>query len=93
MALERAVDHVLTAEDVIIHKLIAWRPRDRDDIAAILDAGYHEHGHAFARQLRSELRQVTDVPVAELRRESPPRREHFSPNATIAAKSGQLFPI
>jgi hypothetical protein len=23
----RAVDHVITAEDVIIHKLIAWRPR------------------------------------------------------------------
>ncbi|MCC7076456.1 MAG: hypothetical protein IT198_04965 [Acidimicrobiia bacterium] len=22
-----------------MHKLIAWRPRDRDDIASILDAG------------------------------------------------------
>lgn len=36
-ALERAVDHVLTIEDVIIHKLIAWRPRDRDDIRSILE--------------------------------------------------------
>ncbi len=30
---------MLTPEDVIVHKLIAWRPRDRDDIASILDAG------------------------------------------------------
>ena len=38
-ALRRAVDHVLTAEDVIIHKLIAWRLRDRDDIRSIIEAG------------------------------------------------------
>ena len=38
-ALARAVDHVVTAEDVIIHKLIAWRPRDRDDIRSIREAG------------------------------------------------------
>jgi hypothetical protein len=37
VALERAVDRVLTAEDVIVHKLIAWRPRDRNDIASILE--------------------------------------------------------
>lgn len=37
VALARAVDHVLTVEDVIVHKLIAWRPRDRNDIASILD--------------------------------------------------------
>lgn len=36
VALERAVDHVITAEDVIVHKLIAWRPRDQDDVATIL---------------------------------------------------------
>lgn len=36
-ALARAVDHVLTVEDVLIHKLIAWRPRDRNDIASILE--------------------------------------------------------
>lgn len=49
-ALRRAVDHVITAEDVIVHKLIAWRPRDRDDVASILanpdvilDHGYIEH--------------------------------------------------
>lgn len=39
LALERARDHVLTVDDVIIHKLIAWRPRDRDDIRSILEAG------------------------------------------------------
>lgn len=33
-------DRYLTAEDVIVHKLIAWRPRDRDDIASILAAGH-----------------------------------------------------
>jgi hypothetical protein len=49
LALERAVDHVLTVEDVLVHKLIAGRPRDRDDIASILstgidfDQGYVEH--------------------------------------------------
>lgn len=35
-AIERARDGVLTIEDVIVHKLIAWRPRDRDDIDQIL---------------------------------------------------------
>jgi hypothetical protein len=40
VALERAVEHVLAVEDVIVHKLIAWRPRDRNDIASILAAGH-----------------------------------------------------
>lgn len=36
-AIERgAAERVLTIEDVIIHKLIAGRPRDRDDIRSIL---------------------------------------------------------
>jgi hypothetical protein len=39
-AYERAIDGVLTVEDVVIHKLLAWRPRDRDDVASILDAGH-----------------------------------------------------
>lgn len=34
------LDHVITVEDVIVHKLIAWRPRDRSDIASILEAGH-----------------------------------------------------
>lgn len=38
-ALDRAVDHWLTVEDVLVHKLIAGRPRDRDDIAEILATG------------------------------------------------------
>ena len=32
----RAIDGWLTVEDVIIHKLIAWRTKDRDDIESIL---------------------------------------------------------
>jgi hypothetical protein len=39
VALQRATDHVITVEDVIVHKLIAWRPRDRNDIASILETG------------------------------------------------------
>jgi hypothetical protein len=39
-ALGRAEDHVLSVEDVIVHKLIAGRPRDRDDIRSILEAGH-----------------------------------------------------
>lgn len=38
-AMMRAVDGVLTVEDVIIHKLIAGRPRDMDDIQSILSTG------------------------------------------------------
>lgn len=42
VALSRAQDgNVLTVEDVIIHKLLAWRPRDRDDVRSILDAGHN----------------------------------------------------
>lgn len=36
LAMDRAVDGVLTVEDVIVHKLIAGRARDLDDIASIL---------------------------------------------------------
>ena len=39
LAIDRARDHVLTVEDVFIHKLIAWRPRDQDDIHSILSTG------------------------------------------------------
>ena len=37
-ALARAVDHLITAEDVVVHKLIAWRHRDRADIRSILQS-------------------------------------------------------
>ncbi|CAN5537064.1 hypothetical protein BH23ACT3_BH23ACT3_23090 [soil metagenome] len=40
VAHRRAVDGFLTVEDVIVHKLIAWRPRDRDDIESILSVGH-----------------------------------------------------
>jgi hypothetical protein len=39
LAIERARNHVLTVEDVLIHKLISWRPRDRDDVRSILSTG------------------------------------------------------
>lgn len=38
-AMARATDGVLTVEDVIVHKLIAGRPRDLDDIQSILFTG------------------------------------------------------
>ena len=40
LAIDRGLaTHVLTVEDVIVHKLIAWRPKDQDDLASILAAG------------------------------------------------------
>lgn len=36
-AIERAKNGFLSPEDVILHKLIAWRERDRDDIRSILE--------------------------------------------------------
>lgn len=35
-ALDRAVNGVLTVEDVIVMKLLAWRARDRDDVSSIM---------------------------------------------------------
>lgn len=46
-------DHVLTVEDVIIHKLLAWRPRDQGDISSILAAGHEldlEYIERWARE-------------------------------------------
>ena len=40
LVLDRAINHIITAEDVIVLKLIAWRSRDRDDVASILAAGH-----------------------------------------------------
>jgi hypothetical protein len=40
LAMARAVDGHLAIEDVLVHKLIAWRPRDRDDVRSILEAGH-----------------------------------------------------
>ena len=48
VALERAKDNVLTVEDVLVHKIIAWRGRDRDDIESILAAG-HDIDWAYVR--------------------------------------------
>jgi hypothetical protein len=53
VALDRAADHVITVEDVLVHKLIAWRPRDRDDIASILEAG-HAIDHGYVKRWASE---------------------------------------
>jgi hypothetical protein len=39
LAIERAEHNRLTVEDVLVHKLIAWRPRDRDDVRSILSTG------------------------------------------------------
>lgn len=39
-ALDRAIDGVITAEDVLVFKLLAWRPRDQSDVRSILAAGH-----------------------------------------------------
>lgn len=40
LALRRGLaEHVLTVEDVLVHKLLAWRPKDRLDIQSILRSG------------------------------------------------------
>ena len=57
-ALDRAVGNVLTAEDVIIHKLLAWRARDRDDIDSILASETPLDGD-YVRRVASEW-QVED---------------------------------
>ncbi len=44
---------VLTAEDVIVHKLIAWRPRDRDDVVSIL-ANVATLDHAYVERWAEE---------------------------------------
>jgi hypothetical protein len=56
LAIERAHDHVLTVEDVLVHKLIAWRPRDRDDVRSILSTGL-----AFDREYVSHWAGEWDV--------------------------------
>jgi hypothetical protein len=48
-AMTRAVDGVLSVEDVIVHKLLAWRPRDRDDIDSILAVGHQLDRDYIAR--------------------------------------------
>ena len=55
---EEAIDrglarHVLTVEDVIIHKLLAWRARDQDDIRSILAAG-HEPDETYVAYWATE---------------------------------------
>lgn len=49
VALDRATTDAITVEDVIIHKLLAWRSRDLDDLTDILstdpvlDEAYLDH--------------------------------------------------
>jgi hypothetical protein len=40
IARARASDGHISVEDVIVHKLIAWRGRDQDGIRSILEAGH-----------------------------------------------------
>jgi hypothetical protein len=40
-AYDRAVDGTITAEDVIVFKLLSWRPRDQDDVKSVLAADHH----------------------------------------------------
>lgn len=44
--LERHIENYASPEDIIVYKLEAWRPQDRDDIAQILDAE-HDLDYAY----------------------------------------------
>lgn len=57
-ALDRAIDGVITVEDVIVFKLLAWRARDRADIDSILAAG-HDLDKGYIQHWVDEW-QVTD---------------------------------
>jgi hypothetical protein len=66
LAMRRAVKGVLTPEDVIVHKLIAGRSRDLDDITSILASGIEldvayivEHADAWGVQERWQQIQGT----------------------------------
>ncbi|CAN5485991.1 hypothetical protein BH20ACT2_BH20ACT2_14870 [soil metagenome] len=61
----RAVDGVLTVEDVIVHKLLAWRARDRDDVDSILAVG-HDLDEAYIEQW-AEVWEVSERWVAAKR--------------------------
>lgn len=65
-AIDRAVDGVITAEDVIVFKLLAWRPRDQDDVASILEAG-HDLDTLYVERWAAEW-QVADRWQEALRR-------------------------
>ena len=54
----RSIGGVLAVEDVIVHKLIAWRARDRDDIDSILSTR-PLLDHAYIQQWTQEW-QVAD---------------------------------
>jgi hypothetical protein len=62
-ALRRARDGALTPDDVIVHKPIAWRPNDMDDVWEIpatgvaLDGAYIERW-AQAREVLDRRRDV-----------------------------------
>ncbi|MGH9271314.1 MAG: DIP1984 family protein [Ilumatobacteraceae bacterium] len=58
----------LTVTDAIARRdALAMR---RKLVVAVADAAVGDRGLGYGRQLRSELRYVTDLPVAELRREA-----------------------
>ena len=65
-ALDRAVDGIITVEDVIVFKLLAWRARDRADIDSILAAG-HDLDKGYIEHWADEW-QVTDRWVQSLSR-------------------------
>lgn len=69
LAIDRAVDGVLTVEDVLVHKLIAGRPRDLDDIASILathitidEAYVLEHSSTWGVDDRWRMLRDADTP-------------------------------
>lgn len=72
-ALARARDHVVSVEDIVVQKLIAWRARDRDDIASILEAGA-ELDESFIEQWVGAFDVADRWAQVRARREEPPSK-------------------
>ena len=71
-ALDRGVDDLITVEDVIVFKLLAWRARDRADVDSILSVG-HELDEGYIEHWVQEWQVSDRWAQAKLRRGSPLR--------------------
>lgn len=56
---------VATAEDLLVYKAIAWRPRDRDDIEQLMDAG-HTIDFVRIQAIVEQLAEALDEPERAL---------------------------
>lgn len=89
-AMERAVEGIITVEDVIVHKLPAWRARDRDDVASIL-ADHARDEEYIERGLKPGRSRIAGLRPSELR--SNELEELEAPLPTCVGSAGPQPPI